>query len=75
MKSYNLYILGALLLCAPLLLFWWATDFDRYVSMINGPFPFSHMGGGPFQLAFYTVVFLLGLVCLGMGFITSRNER
>jgi hypothetical protein len=43
---------GVLMLPAPLLLYWFIHgDYDRYVWIINGPYPFDSMGSGPFQAA------------------------
>lgn len=38
---------------------WFMQDYGRYLWVIRGPFPFSHMGSGPGMLM-VTVVILLG---------------
>lgn len=72
---YNtLLIIGIVLLATPALLYWWIHgDYDRYLTIINGPFPFSHLGGGPFQLVVYGGLFLLGIVVIDIWFVVSRD--
>lgn len=49
--------IGFLLLIAPFVMNWFIhADYDRYLWIINGPYPFSDMGSGPFQVM--TSVFL-----------------
>jgi hypothetical protein len=58
---------GVLLLLAPVPLYWFIHgDSQRYLWIINGPFPFSSFGGGPFQLFTY-----VGLAVLGGAVITA----
>ena len=51
-------------------------DYERYVWIINGPFPFSNFGSGPFQLWMYAGLIFLGLICmvvsLGLSIATKR---
>jgi len=42
-------ILGAALLALPIAFRWYVSNFDRYLRMINGPYPFSHLGSGLYQ--------------------------
>lgn len=55
---------GMLGLASPLVLYWWIHgDSDRYLWIIQGPYPYSHFGGGPFQLAMgIGLVLLAGLL-------------
>lgn len=53
-----LLFLGLLMVLSPLFFWWYVSDYDRYIAMIRGPFPFSHFGSGPLQL--WGAVFLLG---------------
>jgi hypothetical protein len=33
---------------------WWiSSDYDRYIGIISGPRPYSHLGSGPLQLYIY----------------------
>lgn len=50
--------LGLLMVLSPLFFWWYVSDYDRYIAMIRGPFPFSHFGSGPLQL--WGAIFLLG---------------
>jgi len=53
------------------LLLWWLLDSDseRYIETINGPFPFSHLGGGPFRMLVYVLAGILTVILLGAGFL------
>lgn len=43
--------LGTIAFFSPLVLYWFIHGDDaRYMWIIQGPYPFSHFGGGPFQL-------------------------
>ena len=53
--------LGIILLASPLLLYWWIHgSYERYIWIINGPYPYSSFGSGPYQTALG-----LGLVFIG----------
>jgi hypothetical protein len=44
---------------------WWLHgDYDRYIWIINGPFPFSHLGSGPLQMGLTVLAALGGLVLI-----------
>lgn len=65
LKVILLYIIAGLgmgFLTAPFLLHRFIHgDDERYLWIIRGPYPFSHFGGGPFQLFTYVCLFLIGL--------------
>ncbi len=49
-------------LASPFLLLWWIHgDYERYVWIISGPYPYDNFGGGPFPLFMYLSLFLIGL--------------
>lgn len=57
--------LGLVLVLSPLALYWFIHgDYERYIWIINGPYPFSSLGGGPFQILVYAGLFLLGMVLI-----------
>jgi len=57
--------LGFVFIISPAILYWFIHgNYERYIWILNGPYPFSHFGGGPFQL--FTSV---GLFIVGIGII------
>ncbi|WP_229666791.1 hypothetical protein [Paraliobacillus quinghaiensis] len=57
---------------SPIFLYWFIHgDYDRYIWIINGPFPFSHFGGGPFQLWMGTGLVFSGLIFVIISFVFS----
>jgi len=66
--------LGCILVLSPLFLYWFIHgDYERYIRIISGPFPFSHFGGGPFQLFMYGGLFLTGLVFLLISLVLKKK--
>jgi hypothetical protein len=58
---------------SPVLLYWFMHgDGDRYVWLINGPAPFSQLGGGPFQLWASVGLLVLGVIFIVLSLIISR---
>jgi len=65
--------LGTVLLLSPFGLYWWIHgDYNRYVWIINGPYPYSNLGGTPFQLALYAGLLLSGIVFIVIYFIGQK---
>lgn len=57
--------IGLLFLLSPVFLYWLIHgDYNRYLWIINGPFPLSHLGSAPFQIVIYISLFFLGLIIL-----------
>ena len=73
MKSKLLLILSLAFILAPLVTIWWMSDYDRYLSLIEGPFPFSYMGSMLYQIVFYSISVLIGSI--GLYFFFSRNRE
>ncbi|MBI3956533.1 MAG: hypothetical protein HY340_00900 [Candidatus Kerfeldbacteria bacterium] len=60
----------------PILLNWFIHgNYERYLWIINGPYPFSHMGSGPFQLAMYAQLVLVGLALFALGVVLELFLR
>lgn len=60
--------LGFILVISPVGLYWFIHGNDeRYIWIINGPYPFSSLGGGPFQMFVYAGLFMIGLTLIGIG--------
>lgn len=53
--------IGFGLVAIPPLAKWYMSDYDRYIRLISGPWPFSHFSSAPVQL------FFLGLLPLTLG--------
>ncbi len=63
--SLILSVIGAIFVISPFALYWFIHDsYDRYVWIINGPFPFSNFGSGPFQMGMYSAFFFVGALLL-----------
>ena len=68
--------LGFLLLLSPLFFYWLIHgSYERYLWLINGPFPFNNFGGGPFQLFLYLSFFLCGLIILGLSLLLKNQTK
>jgi hypothetical protein len=76
MKNFKIFLLnfllsiGILAIISPAFLYCFIHgDYDRYIWIINGPFPFSSFGGGPFQLLMYMGLFITGVVLISVSLI------
>lgn len=68
-----LFDLGLIIFLSPLILGWWIHgDYDRYLWIISGPWPYSSMGSGPFQMAMAMGLFLVGLAIMVVALILGR---
>lgn len=77
-KTFFLILLGggAILLVAPFVLYWFIHgDYERYIWIINGPFPFSNFGSGPFQMGMYGALFLIGALLIAAAFGIWKQKR
>lgn len=64
---------GIVFLTSPLFLYWFIHgDYDRYIWIINGPYPFSHFGGGPFQLAMGIGLLFIGVVLIAAALVLKK---
>ena len=69
MKKF-LLITGILFLLSPLFLHWFLHgSYERYLWIINGPYPLSHMGSALVQLLMYGGFILVGVVSVGVGYL------
>ena len=48
-------------------------DYERYIWIIKGPFPFSSFGGGPFQMLMYASLFITGIILIIISLIIKRK--
>lgn len=66
--------LGFIVAISPVILYWFIhDDYERYTWIINGPYPFSSFGGGPFQLFMYMGLFITGVVLIVVSVVLKRN--
>lgn len=68
--------IGYLLLIAPFALNWFIhADYERYIWIINGPYPFSDMGSEPFQVMMSIFLWIGSAVFLILGFALLKKLR
>lgn len=68
--------LGYIISISPVILYWFIHgDYERYTWIINGPYPFSSFGGGPFQLIMYMGLFVTGAVLIVVSVVLKRNFK
>jgi len=61
--------IGIVFIFSPIILYWWIHgDYDRYLWIISGPFPYSHFGSGPFQLALCVGLFFIGILFIAIAY-------
>lgn len=54
--------LGFIFIISPAILYLFIHgNYERYIWILNGPYPFSHFGGGPFQLFMSVGLFIVGI--------------
>lgn len=77
-KSYLYFfpvILGLFFIISPVLLYWFIHgSYNRYLRIINGPYPFRNLGGGPYQLWLYVLLILIGMVLIGVS-LNFKNKN
>lgn len=72
--SKILLFLGIGISFSPIILYWFIHgDYERYMWIINGLFPFSSFGGGPFQMLMYVSLFITGVVLIIISLIIKRK--
>lgn len=73
--SRILLFIGIGISFSPIILYWFIHgDYERYIWIINGPFPFSSFGGGPFQLLMYVGLFILGVTLIAASLFINRKN-
>jgi len=82
MRKFTIFLsnflisIGILAIISPVFLYWFIHgDYDRYIRIINGPFPFSSFGGGPFQMLIYMGLFIMGAVLISASLIIKFINR
>lgn len=74
--SSKLFLSGGLIGIGVPLLLWWLldSDYDRYIATINGPFPFSQLGSGPFRLVVYLLTGIATVFLTASGLLVRRSD-
>lgn len=71
--SFLFLCFGVLLVVSPVVLNWFIHgDFERYLWIINGPYPFNSFGSGPFQMVMYASLFFVGIVMIVSGLMIRK---
>ncbi|HHV19469.1 MAG TPA: hypothetical protein GXZ27_11585, partial [Thermoanaerobacterales bacterium] len=66
--------IGFILIISPSVLFWFIHgSYERYIWIINGPYPFGHFGGGPFQLFMYLGLFIVGIILIVISLVLKAR--
>lgn len=50
-------------------------NYEVYIWLINGPYPFSQLGSGPFMLLTFLCSFLVGYALFSLGLYFSESEK
>ncbi|QRN86808.1 hypothetical protein JR334_00455 [Clostridia bacterium] len=67
---------GVIFAVSPLALYWFIhANPDRYLDIINKPYPFSHFGGGPFQFFMYSGLLVIGISFLVISMVLKRRKK
>jgi hypothetical protein len=68
--------LGFIFTITPIILYYFIHDnYERYIWIINGPYPFSHFGSGPFQLFMYLSLLIVGAALIVISMILKRVKK
>ena len=71
-----LRVTGIIFILSPILLYWLIHgSYDRYLWIINGPFPFSHLGSAPFQILVYMGLVAVGISLIVTSFILQKRQN
>lgn len=67
--------LGFIFIISPAILYWFIHgNYERYIWILNGPYPFSHFGGGPFQLFISIGFFIVGVGLIVISMILKKKN-
>lgn len=74
--SHLLLGLGFTLIISPAILYWFIHgNYERYIWILNGPYPLSHFGGGPFQLLMSVGLFIVGIGLIVISIILKKKIK
>ncbi len=68
--------LGFLLIISPFIIYWFITsDYERYICIISGSYPFNQLGSGVFQLWLYIALICIGLLLISTSIIIKISTN
>ena len=68
--------LGFIFIISPAILYWFIHgNYERYIWILNGPYPFSNFGGGPFQLLASVGLFIFGIILIWISTIFKKKLK
>lgn len=65
-------ITGIILLISPILIY--LAVVLKGDVILKWPYPFSHLGGAPFQLVVYAILVFIGLTLIGIAKLTQNKK-
>lgn len=72
-----LSVIGGISFLVPIGFWWYISDYDRYLAMIRGPYPFHRWGSSPVQLFSFgagPVILGIGLLCLSYWLVGTNSK-
>ncbi len=73
---FTLRVIGSLFILSPFCLYWFIHgNYDRYLWIINGPFPFSHFGSLPVQIILYVGLPIFGIFIILASFLIKKSGK
>lgn len=68
--------LGFIFTISPIILYCFVHgNYERYIWIINGPYPFSHFGSGPFHLFMYLSLLIVGAALIVIAMMIKRVKK
>jgi hypothetical protein len=68
--------LGIIVVSSPFILYWFIHgNYERYIWIIRGTFPFNSFGSGPFQLFMYIGLSVIGVILIGLSILLKNYKR
>ena len=66
--------LGFIFIISPAILYWFIHgNYERYIWILNGPYPFRNFGGGPFQLFISAGLFIFGIILISISMTFKKK--
>ncbi len=73
---YILRIIGVIFVLSPIFLYWFIHgNYERYIWIINNPFPLSHLGSAPFQVFLSVGLIVTGIIFIILPLIISQKKK
>lgn len=71
-----LRVLGIEIIISPLLIYWFIhRDYETYMWIIKGPYPFSSFGSGPFMIRMFIMLFLTGVLLICISYCINKAKK